>query len=159
MAKKLVPVEKDDALLAGRKIYSSGGSPYKLNYFRVVWPNLPTSSGPISTIGRSGPDCFTQFESYNIAGWDGDQASPIRAEAIATARTLNSLLPRMPIPDIAPGPTGVVGFEWRGHSRNGNYYLLIEVASDTEIVVRLLYSSRGKYWYIHHFRPWDRQSN
>lgn len=53
------------------------------------------------------------FESYQVPGWDGDEAEPVTVEALDRARELLDALPDwMPDPDVAPGADGSIGLDW-----------------------------------------------
>ncbi len=97
------------------------------NYFPV---NYTTVSGTIATfpqgqatVGVTGisyhptahqDDRLTEYESYDVAGWDGYDAHPITAETVRSARHFLRELPRgFPLADVAPGADGTIGFEWR----------------------------------------------
>jgi hypothetical protein len=46
-------------------------------------------------------------------GWDGYQAAPVSAEAVANTLTFIDLLPSdMPGPDVVPEPDGEIALEW-----------------------------------------------
>lgn len=67
-------------------------------------------------------DPFDGFDvEYSEPGWDGDDARPISAATLLSARRFHAFLSTverdLPVPNIAPGPDGTIGFEWR--LRNG----------------------------------------
>ena len=75
------------------------------------------------------PDKFTDYESYNVPGWDGYDADPITIEKVQAARYFARQLPRHLLPaDIAPGAEGTIGFEWQiGGSGDKSETVFVEV--------------------------------
>ena len=67
------------------------------------------------------------YESYNVANWDGYGAEPIRPETLAFAQRISRLLERKP--DDAPGGDGSICWEWR----DGDDILCLDVDSSHEI--------------------------
>jgi len=75
------------------------------------------------------PDKFTDYESYNVPGWDGYDADPITIETVQAARYFARQLPRHLLPaDIAPGADGTIGFEWQmGGNGDKSETIFVEV--------------------------------
>lgn len=113
-------------------------SQYDLTFLiRASNTSAATGGGLYSQLPVPTPDYFTEYESYDIAGWDGDSAEPIDGATIEAARMLNSLLPpRVAVPDIAPGASGSIGFEWRGDLAGDTSYLLVEIGPGTCVTIR-----------------------
>ena len=91
-------------------LYSSTGSGHSVTAGRGVHG---VGAGRY-VVDTNAEDIFTEYESYNIRGWDGYDADPISSRTVETARSLNRLIPlTVRNPDVAPGPDGTIGFEWR----------------------------------------------
>lgn len=121
--------------------------------------NLPTSTGverfltrpatPVAvprkyrpTPATTAADEFTEYESYNSAGWDGFDAQAISAETIREARNFALLLPRELGPaDVAPGADGTIGFEWRTGSGDQREITIVDVGPGDRVVARRLFST------------------
>lgn len=74
------------------------------------------------------PDRFTDYESYDVSGWDGYDADPITADTLRVARHFAQSLPRhVPSSDIAPGADGTIGFEWRIGRHSDVVAIFVEV--------------------------------
>jgi hypothetical protein len=88
------------------------------------------------------PDEFTEYESYNVAGWDGFDAQAISGETIQESRNLFLLLPReLRSVDIAPGADGTIGFEWRTGSGDQRIVTIIDVGPGRRVVARRLFAT------------------
>jgi len=127
------------------KTYASGANYRDSFIMTVLGLRLPITSGGAINPPRASllPDYFTEYESYDFIGWDGNDALPISSETISASRALNSLLPRDATPDIAPGYNGVIGFEWRGHIRGDEYYLLVEIGPGEKTSVHAVDQNGG----------------
>jgi hypothetical protein len=103
--------------------------------------SVPKKYQPSTT---SGPNEFTEYESYNLPGWDGFDAQAISAETIHEARNFALLLPReLRSADIAPGADGTIGFEWRTGSGDQRVVTIVDIGPGDRVVARRL-SSTGK---------------
>jgi hypothetical protein len=129
------------------------------NMSAFTLPSVPTSTGserffpqqlqPIATpknykpsSGPAAADEFTEYESYNVAGWDGFDAEAISGETIQESRNLFLLLPReLQSVDIAPGADGTIGFEWRTGSGDQRIVTIIDVGPGRRVVARRLLAS------------------
>jgi len=90
----------------------------------------------------SGADEFTEYESYNLSGWDGFDAQPISAATVQEARNLSLLLPReLMSADIAPGVDGTIGFEWRTGSGDQRIVTILDVGPGDRVVARRLFAT------------------
>jgi hypothetical protein len=105
---------------------NSSGVAVDIKHYQLTPLSLSTSGGFVAQIVTLTADNFSEYEDYDIPGWDGDDAVPISRSTVDAARLLNSLLPRGPSPDIAPGARGTIGLEWRRGLPDVSY-LLVEV--------------------------------
>lgn len=88
------------------------------------------------------PDEFTEYEGYNIAGWDGFDAQAISGETVQESRNFVLLLPRdLRSADIAPGADGTIGFEWRTGSGDQRIVMIIDVGPGDRVVARQLFAT------------------
>ena len=93
-------------------------------------------SGGIISARLATRDIFSDYESYSVVGWDGDDADSIGQDALRSARFLNGMLPRGSLPDIAPGTSGTIDFEWRGQAHSQIRYLFISVGPGARVSVQ-----------------------
>lgn len=82
-------------------------------------------------------DEFSEYEAYDVEDWDGYGAAPISIVTVNAARSFKRMLPRdTPLPDIAPGGDGTVGFEWRFGPPGEHCFVLVDVGPADLITAR-----------------------
>jgi hypothetical protein len=93
------------------------------------WPPASNAAGVVTYISLPrGSDRFTDYEFYNVDGWDGYGALPISRETVKSARRFFLQIPRrFDYVDIAPGSDGTIGFEWRFGTGPNRSFILIDV--------------------------------
>ncbi len=103
----------------------------------AFWP-----SGVVRNILPLVPDRFTDYELYDVDDWDGYGALPISRETVESARRFFLQIPRrFDYVDIAPGPDGTVGFEWRFGTGINLSFILIDVGPRDIVFARKIGSS------------------
>ena len=94
-------------------------------FFQGLAKNVSSSASSIviraDNISHRQHDPLEGFDvDYSEPGWDGDGAEPILPETVASARRFHAFLStverNLPLPNIAPGADGTIGFEWRSKS-------------------------------------------
>lgn len=113
---------------------SSSGTSFSdvlfVRYSRAVYPK----SGRYYPAGLFlGVDTrLSEYTAYSQPDWDGFGADPISSETLMLARRFLNVVPRWwPMPDIAPGADGTIGFEWR-YGRSG-HMIFVDIGPDGSI--------------------------
>jgi hypothetical protein len=79
-------------------------------------------------------DQFTEFEDYSVPNWDGYDAEPITPETLRAARSVWTMLSMdTPMPDVAPGGDGTIGFAWRSGSLGNRTHRVIVVGPGSDV--------------------------
>ncbi len=88
---------------------------------------IPSTWAPLQ---RASISALQDYDSYQVANWDGGGARPIAKTTLSAARSLlDSLRLEIPSPEAAPGADGTIGLEWW----NGNARLFVDIGPGSEI--------------------------
>lgn len=117
------------------RVVSSGSARRgNIDFARHVRPTGTNSLVPVVP-----DDEFKEYELYCVPDWDGYDAEPISLETVDAARGFKRLLPMLvQAPDIAPGPDGTIGFEWRFKPSTGRRYVFVDVGPGDRISARVI---------------------